>query len=197
MVRTCRHSGVAFSVAEEDSEYYQKFDVPPPSLCPEERARQRMAFANQRTLFHRSCAGSGKKMLSNYPPEAEVPVYDVEYWYSDTWDMFASGRDYDLKRPFFDQFAELLQVAPRPNLQRAPQFDENSDYTNYAGKNKNCYLIFDSDKNESCLYSYSINSCVDVMDCFRCERCELCYECLDCTNCYQSSYLQDCDGCSE
>lgn len=123
-------------------------------------------------------------------------MYDIEYWYTDSWDRFATGREFDFTRPFFAQFQELLQVAPRPNLQRAPQFDENSDYTNYAGKNKNCYLIFDSDKNWDCLYSYSINSCRDVVDCFRAENCELCYECVDCTNCYGCRSLQDCDNCT-
>ena len=197
MKRTCRITGVEFEVAPEDLAIYDRFAVPPPTLCPEERMRRRMAFANQRHLFHRNCAGSGKKILSNYPPEVHVPVFDVGFWYSDQWDMFATGRAFDFNRPFFDQFRGLMGSAPRPALQRAPQFDENSDYTNYAGKNKNCYLIFDSDKNEECLYSYSINSCTDAVDCFRCEKCELCYECIDCTNCYRSTYLQDCDGCSE
>ena len=137
-----------------------------------------------------------KRIVTNVPPENDVPVYDILYWWSDKWDKFATGREFDFDRPFFEQFRELMAVAPRPNLQRAAQLDENSDYTNYAGENKNCYLIFDSDKNRDCYYSYSINSCEDVMDCFRAERCELCYECIDCVNCYGSAYLQNCDNCA-
>ena len=181
---------------EWEKAFREKMAVPEPSLSPDERARRRMAFANQRTLYHRKCDGSGKKILSNYSAEETVPVFDIEYWYSDAWDQFAVGREFDFSRPFFSQYQELLQVAPRPNLQRAPQFDENSDYTNYAGKNKNCYLIFDSDKNRDCLYSYSINSCTDVMDCFRAEHCELCYECVDCNECYASAYLQNSVNCA-
>ncbi len=195
--RVCTVSGCTFEVSEEDLRWYARWSVPPPRLCPDERARRRMAFANQRTLYHRRCDGSGGKIISNYSPEQKVPVYDIEFWFSDKWDQFASGREFDFERTFFEQFAELLHTAPRPNLQRNPQFDENSDYTNYAGKNKNCYLIFDSDKNRDCYNSYSINSCEDVADCFRTERSELCYECVDCSDCYRSSYLQNCDNCSE
>lgn len=197
MKQECGLSHAEFEVTEPDRAYYRRLGVPAPRCCPEERLRRRLSFANQRTLYHRVCSGSGKRILSNYSPGQTVPVYDIEYWYSDAWDRHATGRPFDFSRPFFPQMKELLQVAPRPNLQRAPQFDENSDYTNYAGKNKNCYLIFDSDKNWDCLYSYSINSCRDVMDCFRAENCELCYECIDSTNCYSSHYLQDCDTCTQ
>lgn len=194
--RICPVTGQRFEVTAEDLVYYRKMQVPAPRLCPDERSLRRMAFANQRTLYHRTCSGSGKRIISNYSPDQDVPVYDIDYWYSDKWDQFSTGRDYDFSRPFFEQYAELLKVAPRPNLQRNPQFDENSDFTNYAGKNKNCYLIFDSDKNRDCYYSYSVNSCEDVVDCFRVEQCELCYECIDCTNCYGCAFLQNCDNCS-
>ncbi|MCB0346646.1 MAG: GNAT family N-acetyltransferase [Bdellovibrionales bacterium] len=194
--KVCAISGQKFEVTDADREYYVKVGVPEPTLCPEERARRRMAFANQRNLFPRECAATGKRIVTNVPPESKVPVYDIMYWWSDKWDRFATGRDFEFTRPFFEQFRDLMQAAPRPNLQRAAQLDENSDYTNYAGENKNCYLIFDSDKNRDCYYSYSINSCVDVVDCFRAEKCELCYECIDCTNCYGSVGLQNCDNCS-
>lgn len=194
---TCAISGKSFEVREQDREYYKKLGVPAPRLCPEERARRRMAFANQRNLFVRNCAGSKKRIITNYPPESDVPIYDLEYWYSDKWDKFSTGKEFDFTRPFFEQFQELMRVAPRPNLQRAYSFDENADYTNYAGENKNCYLIFDSDKNRDCYHSYSINSCEDVIDCFRIEKSQLCYECVDCTNCYSSLFLQNCDNCSD
>ena len=197
MIKRCLLSNQEFAITEEDRKFYDKIGVPLPTISPTERSRRRMSFANQRTLFHRVCAGSGKKILSNYPSNHPAPVFDISYWFSDKWEMFATGRDYNFSIPFFDQFQNLLKVAPRPNLNRSPEYDENSDYTNYAGKNKNCYLIFDSDKNRDCLYSYSINSCNDCLDCYRCGSCELCYECIDCTNCYSSKYLQNCDGCIE
>lgn len=174
-----------------------RFDVPQPTLCPEERVRRRMLFANQRNLFIRNCDATGKRIVTYYPPDAEAVIYDIAYWWSDSWDQLATGRDFDFGRPFFEQFHQLMKAAPRPSMHRGFEFDENAEYTNYAGQNKDCYLIFDSDLCRDCYYSYSINSCVDCIDCFRCDSCELCYECVDCRNCYSSSYLQNSYSCSE
>ncbi len=136
-------------------------------------------------------------MITNMPPGTPAPVYDIAYWHSDNWNQYAHARDYDFSRPFFAQFSELIALQPRASLLRGYEFDENSDYTNHAGNNKNCYLIIDSDGCRDCLYSYSISACVDCIDCFRCDRSELCYECVDCVECYQSRYLQNCSTCVE
>ena len=184
-----------FEITEEDFRFYEKMGVPVPTLCPEERARRRMAFLNHRNLYKRTCDGTGKKIISNYSPDKKVVVYDIPFWFSDAWDQFATGREFDFSRPFFEQFDELMQVSPRPNLFRSPQYDENSDFTNHSYKNKNCYLIFDSDKNRDAYYSYSINSCESVCDCYRMRGGELCYECVDCVKCYHSAFLQNCQNC--
>ena len=191
----CRITGKEFMITEDDQKFYEKMGVPLPTLCPEERERRRMMWSNQITLFNNTCSATGKPVISNYSPDSGIPIMDAEYWRSDKWDQYATGRDFDFNRPFFDQWIELFRVAPRPNLHRGHEFDENADYTNYAGKNKNCYLIFDSDKNRDCYYSYSINSCESVMDCFRTRSSELCYECIDCEKCYNSQYLQNCKNC--
>ena len=196
ITKTCRISGEKFTITDKDLEFYKKMEVPPPTLCPEERSRRRMTWANQRHLYHRTCDGTGKKIVTNISPDKNLKVFDIQFWYSDNWEPLATGRDFDFSRPFFQQFEELMQVSPIPNLQRSPEYDENSDFTNYAGKNKNCYLIFDSDKSWDCYYAYSINSCQNTMDCFRCSSCELCYECIDSQNCYDSKFLQNCNHCS-
>ncbi|MCF7830409.1 hypothetical protein K9M41_00190 [Candidatus Gracilibacteria bacterium] len=197
MKKICAASGQEFEITESDMKFYEKIGVPIPTLCPEERLRRKTIFENQRNLYYRTCDATGKKLLSNYSPEKKIPIYGIDYWLSDKWDQFVTGRDFDFSRPFFEQFAELAEVAPRPALQRFPEYDENSDFTNYAGKNKNCYLIFDSDKNRDCYYSYSINLCESVVDCYRCDKCELCYECTDCAQCYDSGFLQDCVNCHD
>src|SRR3989339_388344 len=183
--------------ADSDLKFYEEIGVPSPNLCPDDRAKRRMAFANQRNLYLRKCDGTSKTIISNFSSDKKFPVYAVDFFFSNDWDQLKTGRDYDFSRPFFDQFNDLMQVAPKIALQRSPSFDQNSDYTNYAGKNKNCYLIFDSDKNEDCYHSYSINSCISTMDCFRVSDSELCYECVDCTNCYNCRYLQNCDNCRD
>lgn len=197
MIKTCTVSGEKFEISEEDLQYYKKLDVPIPNLCPSERARHRMLFGNQRNLFLRNCDATGKRIVSYYPPHAPNPVYDIYYWWSDKWDPLATAIDFNFSKPFFEQIKILMETAPRSSMHRAYQFDENSEYTNYAGQNKNCYLIFDSDLCRDCLFSYSINACTDVLDCFRVEKSELCYECIDCINCYASIYLQNCENCSD
>jgi hypothetical protein len=124
-------------------------------------------------------------------------VYEQEVWWSDKWDPMDYGRAFDFSRPFFEQYRELALAVPRPSLHRAFQYDENADYTNYAGKNKNCYLIFDSDNNWDCYYSYSVNYGKNVMDAYRVRESELCYECMDCLKCYRSCFLQDSENCAD
>ena len=132
MIKRCRVNGQEFEITSADLNFYEKMGVPPPTLCPEERARLRMAVANQRHLFSRTCPVTGKRLITNYPPEVEAVIYDIELWWSDRWDQHASARDFDFSRPFFAQFHELMKIAPRPNLLRGYQFDENSDYTHHA-----------------------------------------------------------------
>jgi hypothetical protein len=194
--KNCTVSGQKFVITNEDLVFYKKMGVPAPLLCPDERLIRRMSWANQRTLYQRKCSATGKMIISNCSPDKMYPVYDVNYFWSDQWNQLDTARSYDFDRSFFDQYESLLSVAPRPGLQRSPSYDENSDYTNYAGKNKNCYLIFDSDKNRDAYYSFSVNSCESISDCYRSENCELCYECLDSQHCYGSIYLQNCQQCS-
>jgi hypothetical protein len=194
--KNCTVSGQKFVITNEDLVFYKKMGVPAPLLCPDERLIRRMSWANQRTLYQRKCSATGKMIISNCSPDKMYPVYDVNYFWSDQWNQLDTARSYDFDRSFFDQYESLLSVAPRPGLQRSPSYDENSDYTNYAGKNKNCYLIFDSDKNRDAYYSFSVNSCESISDCYRSKNCELCYECLDSQHCYGSIYLQNCQQCS-
>lgn len=205
-MKTCTQCSNSFEVTEEDLRFLdllspvilgKKIPLPEPTLCPQCRQQRRMAFGNQINLFKRKCDLTGKDIITNYHPSSPHQVYAEEVWFSDQWDPLQYGRDFDFTRPFFEQYRELSLAVPRPALQRAFQFDENSDYTNYSGMNRNSYLIFDSDENENCYYSYSINNCRDVIDCYRVRKSELCYQCLDCINCYGSAYLQDCDNCSE
>ncbi len=202
----CLQCAQNFSVFPEDLEFLKKlspkigekvYEIPPPTLCPDCRKQRRMAFLNITNLYSRECAATKKIIISNFSKEKENVVYDIAFWWGDGWDRLATGRAYDFSKSFFEQFAELLKVAPLPALHRAPSFDENSDYTNYAGKNKNCYLLFDSDKNRDCIYCHSINSSENVLDSFRLTTCELCYETIDSVNCYDCRFIQNCQNCSD
>ncbi|MBT6068936.1 hypothetical protein HOG48_04225 [Candidatus Peregrinibacteria bacterium] len=195
--RECRRCTVEFHITDRDQAFYDKIGVPRPTLCHNCRQQRRLAQGNQLYLYKKKCDLTGKEIISNFHPDSPFKVYDMEAWFSDAWDPCDYGRDFDFNRPFFEQFKELWLEVPRPALQRGYQYDENSDYTNYAGKNKNCYLIFDSDQNEDCYYSYSAHEGISSMDCYRFRKGELLYGCVDTDNCYNCYFLQDCSNCSD
>lgn len=206
MILDCKNCQGKFEFTEADKAFLDKFSpiigkqkiaIPPPTHCNNCRQQRRLAQANQMHLYKRKCDLTGKEIISNYHQNDPYKVYDRAAWFSDEWDPRDFGRDFDFSTPFFEQFSKLSHDVPRPALQTAYLQDINSDYTNYAGLNKNCYLIFDSDENRDCFYSYSINQCESAMDCYRVRKSELCYEAIDSMNCYNSFYLQDCENCAD
>jgi len=206
MRKICKTCGNSYEVSSTNLAYYEKispefagkkFPISPPTLCPDCRQQRRASHLNELKLYKRPCDFTGKMMISNFSPQNPHKVYNQGSWYSDAWDPLEYGRDFDFSRPFFDQYKELCDAVPLPALFTAYQYDENSDYTNYAGKNKNCYLIFDSDENQDCYYSYSLNGSRNCMDCFRLRGGELCYECVDCLQCYNCAYLQESVNCRD
>ena len=62
--KTCRVSGMKFAIFQSDLDFYdkvspvfngKKYQIPTPTLCPEERTRRRMIFRNERKLYKRKC----------------------------------------------------------------------------------------------------------------------------------------------
>lgn len=194
---SCNQCSSQFEITDDDRQFYSKMDVPEPTLCYPCRQQRRIIWANQINLYKRKCDGTGEEIISAYHPDGPLKVYRQTYWYSDKWDPMEYGREINFSQPFFEQWYELAKKVPRPALHTDFQFDENSDYTNYAGKNKNCYMLFDSDYDWDCYYSMGINKSKNCIDNYRLKECELCYECIDCTKSFRLSYSQDCDNCSE
>ena len=206
ILRTCIACNRDFTVSVDDQKFLKQLsptiagkveELPLPTHCVDCREQRRLAVANQLFLYKRTCDLTGETVVSNIHPDSPYKVYKQSEWYTDKWDPLSYGRAFDFSRPFFDQWHELSLAIPRPSLFTGYQYDENSDYTNHAGKNKDCYMIFDSDENRDCYYSYSINSCVSCMECFRVRKSELCTSCIDSISCYSSAFLQDCDNCSD
>lgn len=215
--KKCLLSGKEFIITDKDLEFYdkvspifggKKFQIPPPNLCPEERQRRRLAFRNERKLYKRKCSATGKELISNHKSEAEYPVFDRNYWFSDKYNPADFGRKFDFSKPFFAQFDEFQKVVPRIHIQQIPPF-ENSDYANYMSNCRDCYLVFDSDFNEKCYYDTRIAYCKDTLDSCFCEHCEQCFEsiqcqksqklfyCTYCINCRDSWFLDSCIGCQD
>src|SRR3989344_5060009 len=113
MTKECQNCKVSFEIMADDMRFYDRIKVPPPTWCPDCRFQRRALFRNERKLFWVKSGKSGKEILSLYPPEAGLVVYDEKEWWSDDWDPMKYGRDYNFSKPFFEQFYEFSKEVPR------------------------------------------------------------------------------------
>lgn len=193
--KPCLQCEKMFEVDKGDLDFYRKMQVPEPTLCPLCRMQRRMAHRNDRSLYHDHSALSGKKIISMYDPQAVFPVYEYSEWWSDSWDPFKFGRDWEPRQGLFEQFLKLRENVPRFNLfNRAA---ENCNYVNYAPHCKDCYLLFGSWFNENCLYGQTMSECRDCVDSLFLEKSELCYENIDCAENYAALYCHECTSAVE
>lgn len=186
----CQNCKESFIITPDDLTFYEKMQVPEPRYCPPCRMMRRLVHRNERTLYRRACDLCKKEGVSIYPAGTSWPVYCHTCWWGDTWDAKAYARDYDSSRPFFEQYKELQRTVPRVAL--LSMTSVNSEYTNNAGNNKNCYLIFAAEDNEDCMYGRLVQRCKSVVDGSWVYDSELCYECLDIRNCYGCMFCERC-----
>ena len=133
--KTCSISGQPFAITQKDLEFYEKvsptfngkkYPILPPTLCPEERQRRRLAFRNERKLYRRRCDFSGKEIISIYSPEKPFKVYEQNIWWSDQWDPLAYGKNYDFDQTFTENFRALMLKVPRYSVGNKGQ--QNAEY---------------------------------------------------------------------
>lgn len=214
--KICRQCQNKFEITNIDFEFldklspiiaWQKYTIPSPSMCPDCRKIQRLAWRNEKNIFKRKCDKSGKEIIAIFPPNSPFTIYNENLWNSDIWDAKDYWKKFDFNRPFFEQFHELiLQV---PVASKASVSCDNSDYCNACTSLKNGYLCFSANASENVLYSVDIVRVNDSVDCFGAMNCEECYECIVATGCYHVEYSYDvkncrdshfllsCDGCSD
>jgi len=207
--RNCQNCKNDFNIEPDDFSFYEKIKVPPPTFCPECRMQRRLAWRNELGLFRRKCNAPGHEevLISMYPENSPVTVYDHDFYHSDSWDPISYGQDYDFSTSFFSQFKELMNKVPLISL-----FDSKSINTNYCNitvGHKNCYLVSAGWDNEDSMYSNRISYCKDTLDSYICHRTEFSYENVFCKdsnrlfysrnseNCTDSYFLYDCRGCTD
>lgn len=100
-------------IQSEDFAFYERIRVPPLTWCPECKLIRRMMWRNEYIFYKRKCdvPGHDEMLISLYPPERKLTVYDQKYWWSDKWDGFAYAKEYDFSRLFLNQFQKLLDIA--------------------------------------------------------------------------------------
>lgn len=195
MQKACKNCKKEFEITKKDSDFYERVKAPVPNYCPPCRMQRRLSFRNERTLYKRACGLCKKNIVSLFPEGTEFPVYCHDCWWGDKWEAKNFAADYDSSRPFFEQFAEILKKVPRLALNVITS--TNSEYTNNAGDNKNCYLLFAAEQNEDCLYGRLIQHCKGSVDCAFLYDSELCYECIDCRGLYNSMYCERCQSSTD
>lgn len=196
--KTCKLCSAFFDVTDSDLEFYERvspifnwerYTIPSPSTCPDCSLQKRLAWRNERNLYRRKCDATWKNIVSMFSPDKPYKVYEQGEWWSDKWDPKDYSKEFDFSKTFFEQWGELLLNIPQVSL--AVQDSENSEYSNYAINNKNCYLTFWGDYSEDCEYGtfqfYTKNS----VDFYRIINCENTYECINCNECYDTSFSRD------
>lgn len=194
--KKCAKCKGGFTVTDKDMKLYEKLDIPSPQLCPICRVQRRMAWRNDRTFYLRKCDKSGKQMISTYPPDMPFPAYHPTEWYSDSWNPLDYGQEFDFSKPFFEQWRELMLKVPRLGIDIVNC--ENSDYCNFCGDDKNCYLDIAGEANEDSYYNLFTKYSKNCVDCTFVYNSELCYEAISCYRCYNvrhSMYLENCNDC--
>ncbi|MGC9603304.1 MAG: hypothetical protein ABSF47_02440 [Minisyncoccia bacterium] len=192
--RNCQNCKQPFKIESEDFGFYEKMGVLPPVLCPDCRMKRRLVWRNERTLYKRTCDLCKKSIVSVHHPNYPSPVYCVKCHHSDNWDPYSFGVAYDPSRPFFDQFKELLLRIPKAATHHGTADGSpnvNSEYVNFAGGNKDCYLIFNSSVSENCSYSRGLINCRDTMDSYFADQVERCYEGVNINKSNSVIYGQD------
>src|SRR3989338_5701785 len=210
--KICQNCHNTFVIEPEDFDIYKKFDVPPPTWCPECRFRRKALFRNESTLYSRKCELCGKSIISSYHPSSPYVIYCNPCWYSDEWDAYSYGKPYNPSRSFLDQFGELLIKVPKfATYNSSFAKSVNSEYINYAGGKggaKNCFLYFNSGEGEDSMYCRGVQFVKNVGDAYYGSYLERCYEIINTKKsagvsfsqnvdgCLDSSFLYSCSGCS-
>jgi len=172
--KTCQNCHNEFTIEPDDFAFYEKIKVPAPTFCWECRLVRRMSWRNERTLYHRKCDATGKDIITMFAPEQSLLVYERDFWWSDNWDQLASGRDYNFSKPFFQQFREMMEKAPLPNLANSKSI--NSDYGNHSAEVKNCYLHYASFRCEDLSYCSGAVNCKNSLDLYKTANNVQCYD---------------------
>lgn len=193
----CQNCRKEFVIEPDDFGFYEKIKVPPPTWCPECRSQRRLAWRNDLFLYNRTCDLCKKSILTIYSKESEIIVYCNRCWWSDNWDPFKYGQEYDFLRTFFEQFKELTLKVPHLGLINDDGMGSvNCEYTQDFAFGKNCYMVFVAWHIENVMYSFFILNGRDMMDCMNIRsKNEWLYECIIHRNCYQVKYSKYCISC--
>lgn len=203
--KVCEKCGQGFDIEADDIPFYEKMDLPLPTMCPYCRWKYLLAFWVHGIFRITKSALSGKTIITVLPESVPFPIYDRIEFIGDGWDPLTYGKDYDASRPFVDQLVELQSVVPHPHQVGAKNV--SCDWTDDMWESKDAYLTRSGGWSEFISYSYRVIGCKNSIDLTFCWNLELSYDCFYCfksynlkysfnsRDCMDSFFLYDCRNC--
>ncbi|MDA2922207.1 hypothetical protein MYX07_02990, partial [Patescibacteria group bacterium AH-259-L07] len=186
-IKICQNCKQQFIIEPDDFDFYEKMDVPPPTLCFYCRSQNRLAFWPFGKFHKRKCDLTGEDIISIFSANIRFPVYKRAHWYSDKWEP--PTLDYNSSRLFFDQLYDLQSKTPRPHQYGTK--NTNCDYSDDVWDCKNCYLCRSLLDCENLSYSYRTFRCRDSYDLCYCYDTEQSYDCIYCFNVHNVKHAFD------
>ena len=196
--RQCNKCKNNFDLDQDDFSFYEKMKVPVPGICPDCRFKMKALWRNETTLYSgQKCDMCGKGIVTMYNPKLSYTIYCYDCFYSEKWSSKDYARDYDLSRPFFEQFKEVLDKVPKINLgiSSGDGPNINSEYINMASSCKNCYLVFNGGVSEDMMYTRGVRHSSDTSDCYFGENLDRCYESINIQKSSGVLWGQNINGC--
>lgn len=205
-IERCQSCKSEFIIELNDISFYERMGVSEPTFCSICRNKRRMSWRNERSLYKTTCTQTQKSIISMFPPEEKLVVYDRDFWWKESFDPLEYGQDVNFEIPILLQFRELFGKVPLPSL-----LNENvmsSSYCNCVHNTKNGYLLFASMNTENVSYSTRVIGAKDSLDLFGGFNQDLCYENVMCdksqhlffsersAECIDSYFLSDCKNLS-
>ena len=203
--KKCEKCNQNFVIQTDDIPFYEKMDLPLPTMCPNCRFKYLLAFWVFGRFRITKSALSGKTIITVLPESVPFPIYDRTEFVSDAWDPFIYGKDYDASRSFIDQLVELQSVVPHPH--QCGVRNVNCDWTDDVWESKDAYLTRSAVNIESIIYGYRLLNCKNCVDITYCFDLDYSYDCLYCfksynlkysfnsRDCMDSFFLYDCRNC--
>ena len=203
--KQCEKCNNDFVIEADDIPFYEKMDLPLPTMCPYCRFKYLLAFWVFGRFRITKSALSGKTIITVIPESVKFPIYERSEFVSDAWDPLTYGKDYDSSRSFIEQLVELQSVVPHPH--QVGVKNTNSDWADDVWESKDTYLSRSIAGNDSVSYGYRLLNCKNSIDLTFCWELERSYDCLYCfksynlkysfisRDCIDSYFLYDCRNC--
>ena len=204
-VRACEKCHQDFVIEVDDVPFYEKMDLPLPSMCPNCRWKYLLAFWVFGRFRIAKSALSGKTIITDISESAPFLIYDRAEFVSDAWDPLTYGKDYDPSCSFIEQLVELQSKVPHPH--QVGIKNTNSDWADDVWESKDAYLSRSVAGLDSVSYGYRLLNCKNSVDLTFCWDLERSYDCLYCfksynlnysfnsRDCIDSYFLYDCRNC--